>query len=108
VATLGIIKVIWPWIAPSIAAIVWLLRMEAVVRQNKSDLFRVDEKAESMGGKLDAIATDMAIVKQKLGVITEIVSPDKLTAHTERTATLMADVRHIRRDLDCLKHKVGK
>ncbi len=101
--TLGIVKVIWPWITPGIAALGWLLRIEFTAKQNKVEVEKLTDKVDVMFAKLDSMATDMAVIKQKLGVITGIVSPDKLTAHTERTATLMAEVRHLRKELDARK-----
>ena len=55
--------------------------------------------------KLDDVHSRLMVFENRLKVISTILQPEKVAEHTEKTATIVADVKYLRRDVDELRSK---
>jgi len=72
------LKSVWWLIGPLLALVVWLVRLEALSKQN-SEVTRDNKKQlAAIFAKVDQLAADRDVLKSKVSIHSDLLRPDKL------------------------------
>lgn len=87
------LKDVWFLIIPSVALVIWVIRLEGLAKGNKERGLKNEGKIDAALLKSDGISEEFQVMKSRVRVHGDLLKPDKLAEHYTAQATFQAETK---------------